>query len=145
MIVNIKNLILNEKYYNQLVDLYSTFSKFDKTIFTLNELSKLITNLRDNHMILLYMDTMDNIRGAITIFIEQKIIHNGKCVGHIEDFVVSEQMQNQGIGTLLINQAIQLSKINNCYKVILDCDSKLEKYYGKRGFVTKGSYMGLYF
>jgi GNAT superfamily N-acetyltransferase len=145
MIVNIRDLALTEKYYNQLLDLYSAFGKFDKTAFTLCDLSTLVANLGDNHEIILYIDTTYTIRGAITLFIEQKIIHNGRRVGHIEDFVVSSHVRNLGIGSLLLNHAIQLSKINKCYKVILDCDPNLEKYYANRGFVAKGLYMGLYF
>ena len=83
--------------------------------------------------------------GAITLFVEQKIIHNGKCVGHIEDFVVLDDYRNLGIGSILLEHVIILSKQNNCYKCILDCSPIVETYYLKKGFENKGSYMGLYF
>jgi len=145
MILNAKNLILDEKYYNQILDLYTIFTKFDNNIMTYVRLKNIFENLPENHFIKFYLDEENNIIGAITLIIEQKIIHNGQCVGHIEDFVVTEKEQHKGIGELLLNNAIQTAKQNNCYKVILDCHPLLENYYIKRGFSRKGNNMGLYF
>ena len=77
--------------------------------------------------------------------IEQKLIHNGRCCGHIEDFAVLKEYRSQGIGSLLIDYVINISKQNNCYKCILDCNENLESYYKKKGFVKKGIYVGNYF
>ena len=144
MLTDIKDIELTESRYNQIIKLYSAFSKFNKNNFTQKKLKNLISELNNNHHILFYIQ--DNIIiGAITLLIEQKIIHDGKCVGHIEDFIVLSGYQNKGIGTILLNHAIELSKINNCYKCILDCVPNLENYYKKKGFVKKGIYMGLYF
>ena len=145
MILNAKDLILDEKYYNQILDLYSIFTKFDRNIMTFNRLKNIFENLPENHIIKFYLDKEDNIIAAITIIIEQKIIHNGQCVCHIEDFVVSEKEQKKGVGSLLLNNAIQTAKQQNCYKVILDCHRLLENYYIKKGFSRKGNNMGLYF
>ena len=81
--------------------------------------------------------TDDKIVGAITLIIEQKLIHNGKCCGHIEDFVVLEEYRSQGIGSLLIDYVINISKQNNCYKCILDCNENLESYYKKKDLLKK--------
>jgi len=145
MILNAKDLILDEKYYNQILDLYSIFTKFDRNIMNYIRLKTIFENLPENHIIKFYLDKEDNIIAAITIIIEQKIIHNGQCVCHIEDFVVTEKEQHKGIGALLLEHVSQIAKQKNCYKVILDCHPLLENYYIKRGFTRKGNNMGLYF
>ena len=33
----------------------------------------------------------------------------------------------------------------NCYKIILDCNNELEKFYAKSGLIKSGIQMGLYF
>ena len=145
MILNAKDLILDEKYYNQILDLYSIFTKFDRNIMNYIRLKTIFENLPENHFIKFYLDKENNIIGAITLIIEQKIIHNGQCVGHIEDFVVLEKEQQKGVGSLLLNHVVQIAEQNNCYKVILDCHPLLENYYIKKGFSRKGNNMGLYF
>jgi glucosamine-phosphate N-acetyltransferase len=145
MILNAKDLILDEKYYNQILDLYSIFTKFDRNIMNYIRLKTIFENLPENHFIKFYLDKENNIIGAITLIIEQKIIHNGQCVGHIEDFVVLEKEQKKGLGSLLLEHALQIAKQKNCYKVILDCHPLLENYYIKKGFSRKGNNMGLYF
>lgn len=144
MIVNIKDLELTEKNYNEIINLYNAFSLIDPLVLTFSKLKKMISQLAIRHNIYFYIKD-DKIVGAITLIIEQKLIHNGKCCGHIEDFVVLEEYRSQGIGGLLINYAINISKQNNCYKCILDCNENLENYYKKKGFVKKGIYMGNYF
>lgn len=144
MIINIKTLNLIEDRYNEIIELYSIFSKIDKDILTVDGLKTLIKNLNKNHHILFYTKD-EKIIGAITLLIEQKIIHNGRCVGHIEDFVVLEEYRGLKIGSLLLEHVILLCKQNNCYKCILDCSPSIEGYYLKKGFTNKGTYMGLYF
>jgi len=144
MIVNIKDLELTEKNYNEIINIYNAFSLIDPLVLTFSKLKKIISQLPVKHNIYFYM-TDDKIVGAITLIIEQKIIHNGKCCGHIEDFVVLEEYRSQGIGSLLIDYVINISKQNNCYKCILDCNENLESYYKKKEFVKKGIYMGNYF
>ena len=75
MIINAKNLILDEKYYNQILDLYSIFTKFDKKIMNYIKLKNIFEKLPENHFIKFYLDEENNIIGAITLIIEQKIIH----------------------------------------------------------------------
>ena len=51
ILLNAKNLILDEKYYNQILDLYSIFTKFDKLIMTYIKLKAIFENLPENHII----------------------------------------------------------------------------------------------
>lgn len=144
MIVNIKTLELNETNYNEIINLYNYFGFNNKKILDFKNLKSLIERLPKNHNIFFYLEN-NKIVGAITLIIEQKIIHSGGKVGHIEDFVVLDEYRNKGIGSLLYNYVKILCEQNKCYKMILDCNDLLENYYIKKGFVKKGSYMTYYF
>jgi len=144
-IISIKDIIFTNELCSQLINLYNNFGENN----TLNYencksiLKNILTN--NNHYIFLYIDGSNNVLGALTLLLEQKFIHNGKCVAHIEDFVVKHEFRGQNIGKDLINYAITYAQDHNCYKIILDTNSKLENYYASYGFVNKGITMGLYF
>ncbi len=74
------------------------------------------------------------IIGAATIFVEQKFIHKGGKVGHIEDVVVSKEHQGEGVGLKIIKALIQYAEKNGCYKTVLDCTDEVMPFYKKLGF-----------
>lgn len=82
-----------------------------------------------------------SIVGCITLLTEQKLIHSGKCVGHIEDVVVDEKHRNKGIGAQMIRHCIDICKQSNCYKIILDCNIKNIIFYEKMEFIKYGTCM----
>jgi glucosamine-phosphate N-acetyltransferase len=144
-IISIRNIIITSKTCDQLIELYNYFEENKELNYeNFNDILKKILQ-NNNHNIFLYIDDINNILGAITLLTEQKFIHNGKCVAHIEDFVVKKEYRSQNIGKDLMNYAINYAKQNNCYKIILDTDTKLVNYYSNYGFVNKGVYMGYYF
>ena len=144
-IISIRNIIITSKTCDQLIELYNYFEENKELNYEkFNDILKKILQ-NNNHNIFLYIDDINNILGAITLLTEQKFIHNGKCVAHIEDFVVKKEYRSQNIGKDLMNYAINYAKQNNCYKIILDTDTKLVNYYRNYGFVNKGVYMGYYF
>jgi glucosamine-phosphate N-acetyltransferase len=79
-----------------------------------------------------------------TILIEPKFIHNCGKVGHIEDIVTSKKFNGKGLGKKIINLLTERAKINDCYKVILDCSEHNVGFYEKCGFSVKGREMSLY-
>jgi len=85
------------------------------------------------HNIFVYI-IEDKPVGMITLLIEQKLIHGGKCVGHIEDLVIDKEYRNEHIAKKLLEHVINIATYNNCYKVILDCDKELIPFYEKFGF-----------
>lgn len=74
------------------------------------------------------------IIGATTLIIEQKFIHDGGLVGHIEDVVVSKEHEGRGIGFKIMQTALEYAKSQGCYKTILDCDDKVRPFYERLGF-----------
>ena len=86
-----------------------------------------------NHVI--FVAVLNNkIIGSTTILIEQKFIHDGGLVGHIEDVVVSKEHEGKGIGFRIIQTVLEYAKNHGCYKTILDCDDKVKPFYERLGF-----------
>ncbi len=121
--------------FDRLVYLYEQLTNVgDPDIFDIN------THIYDNISVII----VDNlIVGTITLLIEPKIIHGGSKVGHIEDVVVDKDYRGLGLGTVLINHAVDVAKKMGCYKVILDCSNDMVKFYQKNGFEPKGVCMRL--
>ena len=72
--------------------------------------------------------------GTTTLLIEQKFIHNGGLVGHIEDVVVDKNHQGQKIGEKIIKFLLEIANKQGCYKTILDCTADVKPFYEKLGF-----------
>jgi len=72
--------------------------------------------------------------GATTLLIEQKFIHDGGLVGHIEDVAVDKKFQGQKIGKKIIKYLLEYAKNRGCYKTILDCTDDVKPFYEQIGF-----------
>lgn len=83
----------------------------------------------------IYVAVIDSkIIGAASIIIEQKFIHDGGKVGHIEDVVVAKEFQGKGIGQKIVRSLLEYAQKQDCYKTILDCTDDLIPFYKKLGF-----------
>ena len=76
----------------------------------------------------------EEIIGATTLLIEQKFIHDGGKVGHIEDVVVRKEYQGKGVGKKIVNALLKYAEKKGCYKTILDCSEDLIPFYESMGF-----------
>ncbi len=74
------------------------------------------------------------IVGTASILIEQKFIHEGGKVGHIEDVAVRKKYQGMGIGKKIVKALLEYGKKQGCYKTILDCSDELVPFYKDIGF-----------
>ena len=132
---------IDETYFNKIFSILSQLTS--SPILEYRDFINIISNLDKNHDIFVYK-IQDQPVALITLFIEQKLIHGGKSVGHIEDLVVDKQFRNQKIGKKLLEYIIQICSNYNCYKVLLDCndsmcsDFTIEDYYKKQGFIRNG-------
>lgn len=72
--------------------------------------------------------------GTTSLIIDQKYIHSGGRVGHIEDVAVTPAYQRRGIGTALVRHAVRAARDRGCYKVILHCFANLSPFYQQLGF-----------
>ena len=103
-----------------------------------NILKKILEN--ENHIIHV-AELNGKIVGSTTLLIEQKFIHEGGFVGHIEDVVVNKEFEGRGIGMKLVLSLLDIAKEKKCYKTILNCEDKLIPFYEKIGFKQKSTEM----
>ena len=103
-----------------------------------NILKKILEN--ENHIIHV-AELNGKIVGSTTLLIEQKFIHEGGFVGHIEDVVVNKKFEGRGIGMKLVLSLLDVAKEKKCYKTILNCEDKLIPFYEKIGFKQKSTEM----
>lgn len=147
----IRPLSLNDYYkgYFNLLSQLTIAPKIDyydyqKFIRNIEENNKFNNEHNNKHLIFVIEDNM-RIIATGTLLIEKKLIRNGKCVGHIEDIIVDKEYRQKGIGLIMLKYLKNISLENNCYKVILDCEEKLENFYKKCGFNKNGYYLAHYF
>lgn len=74
------------------------------------------------------------ILAAGTLYVEQKFIHEGATVGHIEDVVVAEKARGLGLGKQIVDYLVDRARQLGAYKVILDTREDTVGFYTKLGF-----------
>jgi glucosamine-phosphate N-acetyltransferase len=74
------------------------------------------------------------VAGTASLVIEQKFIHRGGRIGHIEDVAVHRDFQGHGIGSALVQHATTEARKLGCYKVILSCFEDRVPFYSRLGF-----------
>ena len=93
-----------------------------------------------NHRIHVAIDD-NKVVGTTTLLIEQKFIHQGGLVGHIEDVVVRKDYEGTGIGIKLVLSLLEYAKKKQCYKTILDCNDNVKPFYERIGFKYESNCM----
>ena len=76
----------------------------------------------------------DEVVGTASLIVERKFIHRGGRSGHIEDVSVRRGYQGQGVGSALVQHAVNEARRLGCYKVILNCHEQLVPLYARMGF-----------
>ena len=126
-----------EKGFLETLDFLRNASSLDK-----NKAKEILKKIKQNpnHIIHVAIDD-EKIVGSTTLFIEQKFIHDGGYVGHIEDVVVRKDYERKGIGIKLVTSMLERAKEKNCYKTILDCKDDVKQFYERIGFKHESSGM----
>jgi len=119
-----------EKGFLESLDFLRKASDIDK-----NKAEEILKKIKQNpnHIIHVAVD-VNKIIGSTTLLIEQKFIHDGGLVGHIEDVVVRKDYEGKGIGIKLVMSMLERAKEKNCYKTILDCNDDVKQFYERIGF-----------
>ena len=130
--------LLEQKDYSNY---YKLINEFKKTNFSYNNFCNFINEKNIQVWVIEYEN---KIIATGTLVLEQKLIHNFGIAAHIEDVVISEQFRKQNYGKTLINFLIKKAKEYNCYKVILNCENKLQNFYNKCNFSVSGIQMSCY-
>jgi glucosamine-phosphate N-acetyltransferase len=126
-----------EKGFLETLDFLRNASNLDK-----NKAKEILKKIKQNTDHIIYV-AIDNkkIVGSTTLLIEQKFIHDGGLVGHIEDVVVRKDYEGKGIGIKLVTSLLERAKEKNCYKTILDCKDDVKQFYERIGFKRESNGM----
>ena len=119
-----------ENGFLESLDFLRKASDLDK-----NKAKEILEKIKQNPNQIIHVAIDDKkIVGCITLLIEQKFIHDGGLVGHIEDVVVRKDYEGKGIGIELVTSMLEYAKRENCYKTILDCKDDVKQFYERIGF-----------
>jgi glucosamine-phosphate N-acetyltransferase len=121
---------------NGFLQTLSNLAQVGNSIEDIRKAEKILLEIKSYPFYKIFVAVKDDgqIIGSTTLLIEQKFIHGGARVGHIEDVSTRRQYVGKGIGTALIHYALRFAKKENCYKVILDCSEKNVQFYKRLGF-----------
>jgi len=126
-----------EKGFMETLDFLRNTSGIDK-----NKAKEILKKIKQNPNHIIYVAIDDKkIIGSTTLLIEQKFIHDGGLVGHIEDVVVRKDYEGKGIGIKLVTSMLERAKEKNCYKTILDCKDDVKQFYERIGFKRESNCM----
>jgi len=103
---------------------------------TSKEALSIVRTMRGNQLchVFVAIESAGKVVGSTTLLVEQKIIHRGGLVGHIEDVVVRRGSEGEGVGRSLVKAAAEKAAELGCYKCILDCKADLVGFYEGLGF-----------
>ena len=126
-----------EKGFLETLDFLRKASDINK-----NKAKEILKKIQQNSNHIIHVAVDDNkIVGSTTLLIEQKFIHDGGLVGHIEDVVVRKDYEGKGIGIKLVTSLLERAKEKNCYKTILDCNDDVKQFYERIGFKRESNGM----
>jgi len=112
------------------------YNKINNTVITKEYFNNFINNILNKYHNIYVLEQKKNIIGFGTLILEHKLTHDGCIMAHIENIIIDENHRNKGFGNFLIKELIDICKKEKCYKVILNCDSNLEKFYKKNNFTS---------
>lgn len=130
--IKIRRLNENDLFCGFLTSLDSLKNASNLKPEKVNEIFKKIESSENQIVFVAVVDS--KVVGTATLLLEQKFIHNGTNVGHIEDVAIHKNYQNQGIGKKLIKKILEFSANQDCYKTVLDCNDDVLPFYEKIGF-----------
>jgi glucosamine-phosphate N-acetyltransferase len=129
-------------FYKNYIQILSQLTEIGN--ITYEDFSNILCKI--NSEIWVFEDTQSNkIVASASIFLEQKIIHNGGIVAHLEDVVVDEAYRGKQLGQKLIANIIEKARESGAYKIIANCKPELLSFYSKNGFEKKGEQIAIYF
>jgi glucosamine-phosphate N-acetyltransferase len=111
---------------------------------SLEDAEKILLEIKlQNGIVFIAKTDEGKIIGTVKLLVEQKFIHYGRKVGHIEDVAVRKGFEGKGVASEIIKKIIPFAKQNGCYKIILDCKDNLLPFYQKFGFYKHENCMRL--
>jgi glucosamine-phosphate N-acetyltransferase len=120
---------------NSFFDTLSNLTEIGINVYNKEFSRKIFEKIKKADNIKIFVAIKDSdIVGSITAIIEQKFVHDGGKICHIEDVVTRKGFEKLGIGSILVEKVLELAIQEKCYKVILNCSEYNSKFYEKLGF-----------
>lgn len=88
-----------------------------------------------------YISAIDNekVVGFCSLSVKNSLWQNG-YLGHIDELVVDKKYRRKGIGTMLMETAMKLAEEQNCKRLELDGDIRVNAgFFGKLGFESRST------
>jgi glucosamine-phosphate N-acetyltransferase len=127
MIRPIKKTDLDNSFFSLLAQLSGEVTLYNRDMLW-NEYTK-----NSNHVTFVdeikEVGKLASIMATSSVLIENKFLHCGSKVGHIEDVVVCNEARGTGLGQKIVQHCIDYASDAGCYKVILDCSNKNVPFY----------------
>jgi GNAT superfamily N-acetyltransferase len=83
----------------------------------------------------------EQVIGTYALLVMHNLAHQGTPSAIVEDVVVSEAHQSQGVGRAMMAHAMDLARQAGCYKLVLSSNQKRERahaFYESLGFQRHG-------
>ena len=113
---------------------YEQYSKLINSNISQKTFNKFVISvLNDKHKIYI-LEIDSKLIATGTILIEEKLTYGGCFMGHIENILVAEEYRGNGYGKLIIKKLIEYGEKYGCYRIDLNCESSLNKFYSSLGF-----------
>lgn len=109
---------------------------------TVEQATAILSRFRSYPSYELYVALMGTrIVGTFTLLIVENLAHQGAPSGLVEDVVVAEDCQRQGIGKRMMSFALERCREAGCYKMALSSNARrtaAHQFYESLGFVRHG-------
>ncbi len=128
---------IKENDLNSLMDLYIQLSPSNIGL-SYEKMKEVWSEIQQNKNIT-YLGVFDNNQLISSCFISiiPNLTNQGRPIGYIENVITDVNYRRKGIGKKLLQKAIEIAKINNCYKVFLESGisrKEAHKFYQSIGF-----------
>lgn len=125
--------LCQEDYYKNFLQLLEQLTEVDHDKITYEKFCKRLSE-KTSKTYVIEDDKTTKIIATATLLLEKKFIHKLGSVAHIEDVVIDENYRGKKLGKYIIDELIQITKREKCYKIILNCSEKNIGFYERCGF-----------
>jgi len=137
-----KNLNIREALEVELPDIFELLKELDETGFDLETMFAAWGKMRcyPDYKLYAVMED-DELIGTFCLLIADNIGHSGSAFAVLENVVVKPQYQSQGVGKMMIAEALNIARCKKCYKLILSSAKhrgRSHEFYRKLGFEQHG-------
>ena len=122
---------------------YINYKKLIESNISLEYYNNFISNILNSNHIILVIEDNNELIGTGTLLIEEKMTYGGCKLGHIENIFINEKSRGNNLGYQLVNELITIAK-KCCYRINLNCNEELIKFYNKNYFCKHQIAMSLY-